>query len=80
MMWCAIDILRLCLDRFYFVFYFLGLMYFLGSTDLFKSCHVSNDNYELYKVWIFENKIAIITCAQSSICVDMNVKIYYKHQ
>ena len=30
----------------------------IGSTDLFISCHVRNNNYELCKAWIFENKIS----------------------
>ena len=39
------------------------LKYFLGSTDLLISGHMRNNNYELYKVWILENKITNITCA-----------------
>ena len=41
----------------------LCLKYTIGSTDLLISCHVRNNNYALCKVWIFENKIANITCA-----------------
>ena len=52
----------------------LCLKYVIRSTDLLTSCHVRNNNYELYKVWTFENKIANITCAY------MNVKLYYKYQ
>ena len=41
----------------------LCLKYIIGSTDMLISCHMRNNNYELCEVWIFENKIANITCA-----------------
>ena len=50
------------------------LKYIIGSTDLLINCHVRNNNFKLYKIWIFKNKIANMTCAY------MNVKIYHKYQ
>ena len=52
----------------------LSLKYIIESTDMLISCHVRNNNYALCQVWIFENKIANITCAY------INVNIYYKNQ
>ena len=43
--------------------YIYFFKYFLGSTDLLISGHMRNNKYELYKVWILENKITNITCA-----------------
>ena len=70
-MWCEIDRLHVCLDIFYCslskVYYWVHI-----PVDLLIGCHVRNNNYAMCKVWIFENKIANITCAY------MNVKMYYK--
>ena len=63
-----IDRLHVCLDIFY------CSLFKVYYWDLLISCHVRNNNYEFCKVWIFENKIASITCAY------MNVKIYCKYQ
>ena len=53
-MWCEIDYMY---DWTYSIV--LRLKYIIGSTDLLISCHVRNNNYELCKVWIFENKLQI---------------------
>ena len=58
-MWCEIDRLHVCLD----IFYCSLFKVYYWVHNLLISCHVRNNNYELCKVWLFENKIANMTCA-----------------